>query len=484
MREVNNFTVIGGGTAGCIAALCLKQAYPQKDVMIIESPTTGIIGVGESSTEHWGQFCRFVGINQLAPIFEANATFKVGVKFSKWGETDFMHSITDPMDAVRGTHFKHYASVISRNKPKDWLQTPRTWQNKFHLSHFNQVNESASQQYHFDTHALNRFLHHECNKRDIKVWTDDLKDAILDEDGYMAAVTSDTVEYRGDFFIDCTGFSRMFVGKKYGVNWKSYADYFPVNSAISFTTGEMEEYPKFTKATARKNGWNWQIPTQTRTGNGYVYSDKFTSKDEAHREMEEAYGESLEIAKEFKFEPGRLEKAWVKNCYAVGLSQSFVEPLEATSIGSSIQAMFCFLNYFPSWSAEECNKTINLIYENIAEYVQSHYLTKRIDTKFWESVRYDLKLLPGLAENLEKWKNRLPNTLDADCPWAMFRGVNYIPILYGLDWFDTHVIKREYINQNYSGIEGWLDGYREYESNESLWIGHKQLLNMLLTNTD
>ena len=143
-----------------------------------------------------------------------------------------------------------------------------------------------------------------------------------------------------------------------------------------------------------------------------------------------------------------------------------------------------FLNYFPSWSAEECNETINLIYENIAEYVQSHYLTKRTDTKFWESVRYDLKLLPGLAENLEKWKNRLPNTLDADCPWAMFRGVNYIPILYGLDWFDTHVIKREYINQDYSGIEGWLDGYREYESNESLWIGHKQLLNMLLTNTD
>ena len=78
-----------------------------------------------------------------------------------------------------------------------------------------------------------------------------------------------------------------------------------------------------------------------------------------------------------------------------------------------------------------------------------------------------MKLLPGLAENLEKWKNRLPNTLDADCPWAMFRGVNYIPILYGLDWFDTHVIKREYINQDYSGIEGWLDGYREYESNES-----------------
>ena len=252
-----------------------------------------------------------------------------------------MHSITDPMDAARGTHFKHYASVISRNKPKDWLQTPRTWQNKFHLSHFNQVNESASQQYHFDTHALNRFLHHECNKRDIKVWTDDLKDAILDEDGYMAAVTSDTVEYRGDFFIDCTGFSRMFVGKKYGVNWKSYADYFPVNSAISFTTGEMEEYPKFTKATARKMDGigRFQLKLGLETGMFTRINSPLRTR---HREMEEAYGESLEIAKEFKFEPGRLEKAWVKNCYAVGLSQSFVEPLEATSIGSSIQAMFCF----------------------------------------------------------------------------------------------------------------------------------------------
>ena len=65
---INNFAVVGGGTAGCMAALMLKAKYPEKNVRMIRSPEVGIIGVGESSTEHWMDFCRFVGINQIDVI--------------------------------------------------------------------------------------------------------------------------------------------------------------------------------------------------------------------------------------------------------------------------------------------------------------------------------------------------------------------------------------------------------------------------------
>ena len=241
----------------------------------------------------------------------------------------------------------------------------------------------------------------------------------------------------------------------------------------------MEEYNKYTKSTARKNGWSWTIPTQTRTGNGYVYCDGFIGKDEAHQEMEEAYGQSLEVARSFKFDPGRLEKAWHKNCYAVGLSQSFVEPLEATSIGSVIQQMFCFMHFLPSYDEESCNDHVNAIFDNIADYVQAHYLVKRDDTPFWKEVKNNLELTPNLQNYLDKWQNRLPLPSDIYCAWEMFNSANYIPILYGLDWFDRNKIKLEYDQyEMYETSQKELEEYNNYQDS-LFWIGHKDFVKQI-----
>lgn len=440
--DVNSIIVVGGGTSGCISALILKKQFPHLDISIVESKDVGIVGVGESSTEHWSNFCEFVDINILDAVLHCNATFKSGVYFENWSNKDFIHSIESPYNETHNDYYYQLAySIVNDKPPVDFYSTV----NELSILDFNDLNDSPYHQFHFDTFALNKYLHDVCISRDIKVIQDDLTGVNLNtENGTLKEVFSESNNYIADFFIDCSGFARLLLGQIYEIPWVSYSDYLPLNSAISFATDEMDEYNKYTKATARNAGWSWTIPTQTRTGNGYVYCDSFIDENEAQDEMENAYGKTLEVSRQFKFDPGRLEKAWHKNCYAVGLSQSFVEPLEATSIGSIIQQMFCFINFLPSYDEESCNENVNKIFDNIVDYIQAHYLVKKENTPFWKEVKYNLKLTSALESYLNKWKNRLPLSSDIRCSWGLFESINYIQILHGLEWFDYDKIKKEY----------------------------------------
>lgn len=477
------FTVVGGGTAGLITALMVKKAYFEKAlVRVIKSEKIGIVGVGESSTEHWKEFCNFVGIPLLDAIKRADATFKSGVYFDKWAEEDFMHSLGGVNVNSYCDYFYNFGYNIANNKPFDYFTTPGVINNKIPLEFFSNEEDSPTNQFQFDTHKLNKMLLEECESLGIDVVTDDLVGATFYDNGDIKTLNSATTGYETDFVFDCTGFARLIINKVYKQKWISYSEYLPLNSAITFATGEMEEYNYYTKCTARDAGWNWTIPTQSRTGNGYVYCDGFIGRDEAHAEMESAYGMKLDIGKEFKFDPGRVDKAWVNNCVSVGLSQSFVEPLEATSIGSAIQSVFAFLGHFPSNSKEQYNQCMADIFDNIVDYVQAHYLTKREDTPFWKEVKYNLKLTDGLQSKLDMWKTRLPAGTDFYGRWHMFGPVNYIPILHGLGWFDVDAIKREFESSP-------LDKCRSNEKEQEIWnlgrslkMSHRQFLKVVKEN--
>ena len=455
---VRKIIVVGGGTAGCIAALMLKQRFPNKEIVIIESANIGIIGVGESSTEHWMQFSKYIGLDDLDPIYYCDATFKHGVYFENWADNNFIHNIAQPQSTETDFYYPLYGHLISNKKhpfelgdsvfldEQEYFNYPKCYTKPHGPCKGPGRPASPTNQYHFDTFKLNEYLHLLCKDRDISIEVDDIKTVNLDpQSGDIVSVSSETTTYSADFFIDCTGFAKFLLHKTYDIPWISYAKYLPVNSAFAFATEEMEEYNSYTKSTARDAGWSWTIPTQKRTGNGYVYCDKFITKDQAYAEMVKAYGKELEISKEFKFDPGRLERAWHKNCYAVGLSQSFVEPLEATSIGSVIQQMFCFMHFLPSYDHISCNKHVNDTFENIVDYIRAHYLTNREDTPFWRDVKYNLPLTPNLERYLSMWEKRLPIDADLLCPWGMFGAINYIPILYGLKWFNIGNIQLEYM---------------------------------------
>ena len=79
-----SIAVVGGGTAGFISALILKKRFPQLKIDVIRSSKIGIVGVGEGSTEHWGDFMTFLGFTPAQIIKECDATFKGGIMFQNW----------------------------------------------------------------------------------------------------------------------------------------------------------------------------------------------------------------------------------------------------------------------------------------------------------------------------------------------------------------------------------------------------------------
>ena len=464
-----NIIIVGGGTAGLISALMLKKTYPHVNIKIIKSNDIGIVGVGESSTEHWQNFCDFIEIPKLDFITKANATFKVGVYFKNWSKNDFLHSINTRYSEMMGDYFLVYGHLISYTNQK--LQSPFYWTQGLELDSISQA-----RQFHFDTFELNNYLTNVCKDRNIEVIVDDLTHIQYKENN-ISSVCSDKREYKADFFLDCSGFKRFLTKDR---KWKSYSN-LPVNSAITFSTDEMDEYPKYTTSTAQDYGWRWSIPTQTRTGNGYVFSDSFIDVDTAHMEMEKYYGHKIDITKHFKFDTGRLEKAWENNCYAIGLSQSFIEPLEATSIGSIIQQMFCFLHFLPAYDMDSCNRKVNNIFDNIFDYVQAHYLTKKENTPFWKEIKNNLKLSDNLNGYLEMWKNRLPQQEDVRTSWGLFGALNYIQILHGLEWFNISKIRREYdfLNKKYE-MENYINHIAELDKNRII-SEHKTIITILKT---
>ena len=479
---MNDFIIVGGGTSGCVSALMLKTAYPQKNIKIIESKKLGIIGVGEGSTEHWKSFCNYIGITQYDLIKNTGATFKLGIYFKNWSHQDYMHSVGSPYANKHGEYHAGYASLISNRAPKNSLQSSLLWENRFVARFSGNANETPTNQYHFDTYKLNDYLHRLCLERGIELIDDELVDVKLCENSgnILSVISSSGYEYNSKFFIDCSGLSRFLISGKLNIDWKSYSENLILNSAIAFATEEMEEYNSWTLAQARNSGWSWHIPVQGRTGNGYVFSDYFISENEAHIEMEKDFGK-VEIRKSVKFDPGRLEKIWYKNCMAVGLSANFVEPMEATSIGSTIQQLYCFIAFYPSNDCKTFNCRINAVFDNIVDYIQAHYLVKRDDTPFWREIKNNLKITESLKNNLEIWKYRLPQYGDCDVPYGMFSSANYICVLYGLDWFDVDNIIDEY--NSYSHIHNnndFMINNSEWFDNTTVTLGHKEYINLIL----
>ena len=443
--KIDNIAIVGGGTSGLVCALILRKTYPNLKIDILESESIGIVGVGEGTTEHWSSFMFHCEIDIKDLIKETDATFKYGINFVNWhGDgKNYIHSIENSFAIENETNYKYLLAYLTADKKNHNPLVYSHVEQSLHIQPFDAIN-----QFHFDTFKLNKFLHSLCEKRNIGLINCKIKDTTLDNNGHIKSLISDdNREFRYDFYIDSSGFHKLLLNKTLNSKWISYQKYLPLNSAIAFRTERTEDIPSWTLSRAMRSGWLWRIPTQNSYGNGYVFNEDFISADQAVEEIEKLYEHKIEIAKHIKFDAGHLEKFWIKNCAAVGLSAGFVEPLEASAIGFSIQQSFLLAELLPMYSCDTqyskkiYNNQSTELMENIIDFVSLHYCTNRNDTNFWKFVK-TLPKTNSFREKIELFNNSFPSSGHFKNRDLMFKEANWIYIMHGLGLISKSTAKR------------------------------------------
>jgi tryptophan halogenase len=421
MNKQFSIGIVGAGTAGLIAALTFRKAFPTSQITVIASSQIGIIGVGEGSTEHWRQFMDTCDIPLEEMIVNTEATHKYGIRYENWTEhtPDYFHSVSGVDDIYAHGLYATYMGFFEEEK----LLTSQTGSVGLVRNQIGRRDMHRTvNQFHFDTNKLNDYLVSLCFNRSIKFIDDVVENVIVDPaDGTIAAVKITDQKIEADFWVDATGFQRVLMTKLENTDWESYSPYLLCDSAIAFPTesdpnGKIRPY---TRARAASNGWMWEIPTQERRGNGYVFSSHHATDDEIISEARKMSGYDFDTpAKSFKFDPGYLKNQWVKNCVVIGLASAFVEPLEASSIGSTILQTKLLVQNIASYTKGSnkmqiaYNKQMTETFRNILTMIRLHYISDRRDTHFWRD-QAAMPLNTELQELIDLWSERPPSRYDS-----------------------------------------------------------------------
>ena len=219
------------------------------------------------------------------------------------------------------------------------------------------------------------------------------------------------------------------------------------DSAVVFPTDPEDNPTPQTISTALKHGWAWKIPLTTRFGNGYVYSSKYVDDDDAEMEFRQHLGlqDSDIEARRLKFKVGRVREHWAKNCLAVGLSQGFIEPLEATALDMVQETVVRFIEAankgdFTDEFRDEFNARISRRFDAVRDYIVCHYrINSRTDTEYWRDNGTNEKISKSLRELLTAWMagKNITDELERQNLDAYFPSVSWNCLLAGKGIYPT-----------------------------------------------
>jgi tryptophan 7-halogenase len=409
--SIEQIVIVGGGTAGWMAASALSHIFrgSGKKITLIESEEIGTVGVGEATIPELIKFLAMLNIAEADFMRATQATFKLGIEFVDWLRP--RHRYFHPFGVygmdMEGISFHHFwLKGLAAGKTAPLEDYCITWQagktGRFAhpsgpptspLSNMNYA-------YHFDAVKFAHFLRKFSEGNGVMRCEGKVVDIAQDgESGNIRSVKlEDGREFAGDLFIDCTGFYGLLIEKTLKSGYDDWSQWLPCNSAVAVPSakapGHNGALRPYTKSTARDAGWQWNIPLQNRTGNGYVYSNAHITDDvAADTLLANLDGEPIGNVRQLRFVTGKRRQIWKNNCVAIGLSSGFLEPLESTSIHLIQSALTKLITLFPKTGDDAINRRLfnrllDQEFVTIRDFLVLHYnATERGGTTFWDYVR-------------------------------------------------------------------------------------------------
>jgi len=467
-HAIKKIVIVGGGTAGWLAAnhLAKNLITPNQgsvEITLVESANIPTIGVGEGTVPMMRQSLQHLGISETEFILACDATFKQGIKFVDWtanpiaGKPNYYHHIFDyPQTSnvdltaywlknIKNTGMSYVNALSIQGQMCDAGLAPK-------MITTPEFQGAASYGYHLDANKFSALLaKNAVNELGVNHIQADVLDITQHENSEIKSlITKDGQTISGDFFVDCTGFKSLLLGEKLKVSFKDKSDTLFVDHAVAIQVPyEKVDAPiaSHTISTALTSGWVWDIGLKERRGIGHVYSSRYTSHEQAEQDLRAYIGPMADNvdSRLIPMKIGYREKFWHKNCVALGLSQGFVEPLEATGLLVFDATAKMLAEQFPSSKldmpliAKQFNERVTTSWDNVIDFVKAHYcLSKRDDSDFWLDNRASDSIPDSLKERLARWKHQPPSAYDFASKFDIFNLENYQYILYGMD-FDTNL---------------------------------------------
>jgi len=416
MKKIKNVVIAGGGTAGWMAAAALAKLVGKNlNITLVESDEIGTVGVGEATIPPIKTFHKLLGINEQEFMRETQATFKLGIEFANWGQEKdkYIHSFGVTGKECWAGEFHHFwLHGLKKNIAHDFgdycfeLQAAKA--NKFALSPQTPLNYA----YHLDATLYAKYLRKFSTSLGVKRIEGKINQVIKDhESGNITKLILNSEEsIEGDLFIDCTGFKGLLIEQALHTGYDDWSHWLPCDSAVAVQTKALNEPLPYTKSIAHDAGWQWQIPLQSRVGNGLVYCSRYTSDQAATDQLlTNIQGDTITEPRVIKFKTGRRRKGWNKNCVALGLSSGFIEPLESTSIHLIMSGIIRLMRLFPfngitQTTIDEYNNKLTSELEAVRDFIVLHYkVNQRKDSDFWQFCQH-MEVPDSLAHKIALFK--------------------------------------------------------------------------------
>lgn len=453
-RRIRSLAIVGGGTAGWMAAAALSKSLAGMGVQLrlIESPRVESIGVGEATLPPIMDFIRQLGIDEGGLIRDIKATYKLGIAYRDWTRAgDFYFHPFGPAGpgignipfpaywlrmllqgkAARLEEYSIQAMAALRGRFARPVHAPNTPRNKI------------SYALHFDAGRFAGYLRGYAQARGVLRTEGHVREVSLrGADGFVETVTLETGERIGaDLFIDCSGFQGLLIEGALRTGYEDWSRWLPCDRAMIVHSERAAPPDPYTLVSAREAGWQWRIPLQHRDGNGYIYSSGFTADDAAQAVLSGGIcGRALCEPLALRFLPGRRKVAWSRNVVALGLAAGFLEPLEATSIHLIQRGIAMLLKFFPDRDFAEAdieryNRTLESEFSRVRDFLLMHYSQTERPDPFWRHCRA-LPLTETLREKIELFRShgrilREDSELFPVLSWlSVMVGQNIIPRRY------------------------------------------------------